>query len=671
MQNLSPNSNPSGQYPHPWLVTYIQKTRVNQSRYEIDLYLLQRGYDANEIAEAWNRLSQPAPEARPWFTQLNYLNWLVRIGTVLIVIVLGVLILTGKEQNVIAPPLPPTISATLAPSRVPFTTAPIPVNINSDFIENIKMDGTSGKKGGEFVYTFAGQSPSQLNPYYSTGTVESGIIRQIYSSLIGQSPNSKYYAYLLTEVPTLENGDVKISADGKSMDVTLKMKQGLKWSDGSALTLRDLDLTWQWVTDPDNSNLTIDTTPWNLISGIDSPSPGVAVLHFKQVYGPYLNFLNNFYPLPEKVRNQLLSKNNPSQISEAVVPAATSGPFKVDYFSPTDRIVLLRNDNFSPVWGFNAYLDKVIFRNTSDAATALTTLTLGNLDVVENLDDNQLSAASAISTGKTDSISQYSWEYLQYNLSNPLFQDKNVRLALLKAIDRSALTKQFRTPKTLVMAVNLPEFSIFANPTLKPYLYDPQNAKKLLDDAGWKTGPDGIRLKDGKRFSFTLSSTTSPIRKATAEAIIAYWKLLGLEVNYQPYNSVNFFGGWRSDGILVKGKYDVAMVAFAGEVDPDSSYGNYASSQIPSEANQGNGHNFGHINDPKIDQIFEAERSTTDLKRRKELFQQLQSILYENVYEAPLFGRLNNYIVSNKVHNFKPNPTSDTNWWNAVELYVN
>jgi peptide/nickel transport system substrate-binding protein len=277
---------------------------------------------------------------------------------------------------------------------------------------------------------------------------------------------------------------------------------------------------------------------------------------------------------------------------------------------------------------------------------------------------------AAAANAKFDIADQFSWEYLQFNLSNPLFQDVNVRKAILQAIDREALVKQFRTPKTQVLPVNCNPISAFCNQALKPYPFDVAAAKKLLDDAGWKVGADGIRAKGSQKLSFTLSSTTAPVRKSTAEVILTYWKAIGVDAKFQAYSSTQFFGPWANDGILARGRYDIGMFAQSADVDPNSGYGNYYSTSIPTDANKGNGANYGRINDPKIDADLQTELGTVDLAKRKAAFSDFYQILYDQVYEGALYTRVNNYIVSNKVHNFKANPTTDSNYWNAVELWI-
>lgn len=538
----------------------------------------------------------------------------------------------------------------------------------SDVIENYKPV-TDGKKGGQLVYGFAGQFPSKMQPYYINDTVARIASQMAYAKPVGQSSKSKYYAYLATEVPTLDNGDVKINADN-TMNVTIKLKPGLKWSDGSALTSKDFAFTWKWVTDPANNGISIDLQPWQLITGVDTPDDSTVVLKFKQVYGPYLNFLINYWVLPQKTWANIpvaeAQKN-----AEALKPTITSGPMKVDDFVADDRVTLSRNDNFMPVWGMTAYLDKIIFKNSSDSNAALAGISKGDFDEVENLDDNQGDAASKVPNASYIIGQNFSWELLQYNLTNPLFQDKAVRQALSQAVNVPALVKQFRTPKTVQIPVNVVmPFSPFFNTSLQAIKYDVAGANKILDDAGWKAGSDGIRVKDGKKLAFVLSSTTAAVRKSTAEVMIVYWKAIGADVKFQGFKSTEFFGSYGSDGILARGKFDVAMFAHTSDVDPDAAYMNYHTSQIPTDANKGNGSNYGHISDPTLDKDLDGQRATPDTAKRKELWNDFQKVLYDNYYETPLYTRVSNLVLSNKVKNFKPNPSNDSNFWNVVELTV-
>jgi WD40 repeat protein/ABC-type transport system substrate-binding protein len=544
-----------------------------------------------------------------------------------------------------------------------------------DLIEDVKFDGTGGKKGGQINFAFAGQFPTFLHPYYSGETVATISINMIYAMLIGRSDNGKYYPYLLTEVPTLDNGDVKVAADNQSMEIYLRLKPGLKWSDGSLLTSKDVAFTVTWATDPDNTDFSQDVSIWNLISGVDTPDDLTAVLKFKKVYGPYLMFLNGFYPLPQKVWGKIPVKNEVAINSpETKKPTVTSGPMRVDEFAFLNRLVLSRNDYFSPVWGFNAYLDRVNFFSTPDQDTALHKFTTGELDEVENLIGINDTNAPKGPNLRFESVQSFAYEYLQLNLSNPIFQDKAVRQALDLALDKPALVKQFNTPGTYQLPVDLVPFSLFANKSLQPSKYNPESARRLLEAAGWKVGTDGIRLKDGQRLAFTFSTTNSasynaPFRLVIGPLIIGYWKAIGADVKFQTYDPASFFGPWNRDGILSRGKFDIGEFAQTPDSDPDGQYINYHSSQIPSDQNQF-GANYGRINDPLIDQALDFERNTADQNQRKAAWFAIQKEFYDNTYEIPLFNRVSPLVVNNRIKNFKPNITYDGNFWNVVELYI-
>lgn len=549
------------------------------------------------------------------------------------------------------------------------TTAATTVAAANDLVENVQFDGKTGKKGGQLVFTFTGQFPSNLQPYYVSESVASTVWQQLYAAAVGQTNNGKYYAHLLTEVPTIQNGGVKLSADGKTMDITMKLKPGLKWSDGSPLTSKDFAFTWKWVTNPDNGSIQQDIESWKKITAVETPNDSTVVLKWKEIFGPYLNFLGGYIPLPEKVWSQVPVKDG-DKAAESTKPTVVSGPMKVDEFTADDRIVMSRNDNYAPVWGFSSYLDKATFRFTADANAALAAITKGEIDVVDNLDDSQYEAAGKVPNSTAYILPGFTYEFIQLNLTLPLFQDKAVRKALDMAIDKQALIKQFRTPKTIQLAVNIPPLSAYSDKSLQPTKFDPEGAKKVLEDAGWKLGADGIRAKDGKKLSFTLSTTTAPVRLSTAEVMVKYLKDVGIEMKFQGFKSTELFGPWGGDGILARGKFEAAMFAFNTPIDPDSSYANYHSTQIPSDANGGNGQNYGRINEKSLDKLFDDQRSTADQTKRKELWNQIQKMYYDNIFEIPLYDRVQNLVVSNKVKNLKPNATTDTNFWNIVEVYI-
>lgn len=556
----------------------------------------------------------------------------------------------------------PTASATtVAPSTSPILT-PLPGGGDvADLIEDVKFDGTKGKRGGEL--NLDGFGPVSFQPFYD-GADQINVL--VHASLLGVSDHAKYFPYLLAQVPTLANGSVKLSPDGKGMDLTLKLKPGLRWSDGSPLTSKDLAFTVKWVNDPDQSG--IDTSVWSKITRVETPDNETAVLKFNQVFGPYLDFLANFIPLPEKAWSTVPIKNLSATSPESKLPSVTSGPFRVVEFVDGGRVTLIRNDYFSPVFGFNTYLDKIVYRVHPNDKSLLDSIAKGELDSF-TLDKAQIDTFSKIPNSHIGFEKETAIEYLQLNLTNPLFQDKAVRQALDLALDKPALIALTPYPQTagLSALVMLPSM-LFANHSLQPTHYNPEAARQLLEGAGWKPGPDGIRVKNGQRLAFSLVSTDNRNRRQIAPVIVTYWKAIGVEVSTQLVYGADLFGPWVSNGKLARGQYDVGMFANTFGLDNDSAYINYHSSEIPSDANGGNGANYGRINNPQIDQALDLQRHTPDQVQRKAAWQTtIQQVLYEDSYEIPLYTFGYTYWISDRVKNYKP---FNQIFWNAVEMYL-
>jgi WD40 repeat protein/ABC-type oligopeptide transport system substrate-binding subunit len=571
--------------------------------------------------------------------------------------------------------LPSTTAISSSPSLAPTTISPtissIPNSVGSpDLIEDVTFD-KGGKYGGTLnLPSFAGTTD---NPYTGGGTQ----VFLSHATLLGVNDHGKYFPYLLAQAPTLANGGVKLSADGNGMDLILKLKPGLMWNDGSPLTSKDVAFTVKWVNDPDqDGGIAVDLTVWNRIIKVDTPDNQTAVLSFNQIYSPYLDFLANFFPIPEKVWGKIPVKNwAAADTNGGGVNAISSGPFKVTEEIDSGRVTMVRNDYFSPVFGFNAYLDKIIFRPYPDEngvffdaksnETIAQGIAKGELDAVD-FGKDQFDIFSKIPNMHSVTEQQEATEYLQLNLTNPLFQDKAVRQALNLALDKNALIKM--TPYLVVApsALMMPSIMLFADHSLQPSAYDPTTAKQLLESAGWKIGPDGIRVKNGQRLAFSFVTTIRSHRPEIAQAIVAYWKAVGAEVTAQVINFSDLFDGWEANGKLVRGQYDVGMFAQSLSLDNDYFYINYHSGQIPSDTNP-NGANYGRINNPIIDQALDLQRTTVDPAQRYAAWKTIQQILYNNVYEIPLFTYGTYWWVSDRVKNFKP---FQFNFWNAVEMYM-
>src|SRR5664280_45061 len=132
------------------------------------------------------------------------------------------------------------------------------------------------------IVTAEWQYPDTVNPYYAQAETDIEVSDSMFLSFVDVTPDLRTVPDLVTTVPTLANGGVKMN--GAGMDVTWTLKSGMQWSDGSAITCNDLIGTWKWIMDPANTGLAGGTTGWEDISGIDGGTGTTCVMHFSKVY---------------------------------------------------------------------------------------------------------------------------------------------------------------------------------------------------------------------------------------------------------------------------------------------------------------------------------------------------------------------------------------------------
>jgi peptide/nickel transport system substrate-binding protein len=202
-----------------------------------------------------------------------------------------------------------------------------------------------------------------------------------------------------------------------------------------------------------------------------------------------------------------------------------------------------------------------------------------------------------------------------------------------------------------------PTSSVYA-PNVQPYPFDPGKAGRLLDAAGWRVGPDGLRMKAGKVLSFTYSTTlNNPWRQQDEAQALADYERIGIQLIIRNYPPDQFLAN------LQKGQFDLAEYVFNNALDPDdtSSFGTHFAYPF--------GTNYGKYSNPQFDQLAGQEVTAVDPIQRFAIFQHMQQILHDDVAALWLYSPDDLAAASARVHNYMPAPYSlDT--WNAWEWWV-
>ncbi len=501
------------------------------------------------------------------------------------------------------------------------------------------------KQGGELVYGSL-QEPNTLIPYLSNLLAATEMQSLIFSGLVTMDNRLEWQPDLAEVVPLPHNGGV--SPDG--LHVTYRLKRGVKWQDGQELTAADVKYTWQFIMDPKNP--VVSRQGYDQIAGIDTPDPYTVMIRFRQPYAAYLTLFPAILP-----QHVVAREKDPAKSPFSRAPVG-SGPFKVSSWNLADAIVLEANAYY---YKGRPKLDRITYKILPDINIMLTQLKAGAIDIFSNVGFAQLDQAKAAADMQVLFTANMIWEHMDFNLDKPLFQDLRVRQAIAFGLDRQSLTAVTLKGAAVVSAADQPPVSWAYNPGLPPFVRDVALAKKLLAEAGWNPGGDGIMVKDGKRLTFNIASIAgNKARENVLTAIQQQLREIGVEVTFSLY-APDYF-----TSVLQQRNFDMALYGYVWGPDPDDT-NLWNSRFIPSSANNYTGRNYSGWRNAEIDSLTVTAARTFDPEQRKQMYFRIQELIAGELPCIPLFFRANIDVVKNRVVNFQPSPIPAGNLWNAWE----
>jgi len=521
------------------------------------------------------------------------------------------------------------------------------------------------------------ESPTNFSPLFNEEVPAAQVDALLYAGLVRFDANLQPVADLAQRVPTLQNGDVTWNHASGTMDVTYRLRSGLRWSDGQPLTAADVVFTWRLIVNPKVQGV-LSPDGYASISRVDVHDPQRFTLHFDRVYPKYLNLF------PAVLPQHRLASVAPEQLPGDPFwarPDVVSGPFKISELVPDGHITLVRNDAWSQGRsGKRPHLDSVIYKIYPEAGQLREAARAGQVGVALELPDDQLATLSSTSAMTVQRRSQLAYEQVTFNQAdpNPLTgqaplwkNDPALLQALRRAIDRAALVRKFFNNQAKVAESPIPSaLSQFHDPDVA-LDFDLSSAQKLLDGDGWSVGTDGIRSKNGRRLSFQLvTALGSPLRDGMSQDLIAQWRKLGAEVSATQAHPSELFSGYAEGGLLERGQFEAGLWTWSIGPDPDGVYPLEHSAQIPSDQNQGRGSNFGRFSSPDLDRNLERGRGSLVTVERARSYAAFERAYARLGFELPLFERVLVVLASPHLHNLTPNPAPDTTLWNAADWWL-
>jgi peptide/nickel transport system substrate-binding protein len=521
------------------------------------------------------------------------------------------------------------------------------------------------------------ESPTNFSPLFNEEVPAAQVDAMLYAGLVQRDSNLEPVPDLAQRVPTLQNGDVVWNSTAGTMDVTYHLRPGLRWSDGQPLTAQDVAFTWRTIVSPHIQGV-LSPDGYADISRIDIHDPQRFTLHFDHVYPKYLDLF------PAVLPQHRLAAISPDQLESDAFwaqPDVVSGPFKISDMVPDEHITLVRNDAWSQGRsGRRPHLDSIVYKVYPEAGQLIDAARAGQVSLALELPDDQLASLGRVGSMTVQHRSQLAYEQVTFNQAdpNPLTglppvwkNDTALLQALRMAIDREAMVKKYFNNQAPLAESPIPSaLSAFHDPDVTVN-YDLAAAIKMLDADGWVAGADGIRVKHGRRLSFQLvTAVGSPVRDGIRDALVAQWRKLGADVSVTDAHPSELFSGYAQGGLLERGQFEAGLWTWSIGPDPDGVYPLEHSSQIPTDANQGRGSNFGRFNNLDIDRSLDRGRASLNLVDRAHAYAAFERAYARLGYELPLFDRVLVLLSSPHVHNLTPNPAPDTTFWNAADWWV-
>jgi peptide/nickel transport system substrate-binding protein len=476
----------------------------------------------------------------------------------------------------------------------------------------------SGSRGNTFIL------PVNGDPYrwpFAPAIPNILFNKTLYGSLI------KYDLDGVTPVPDL--AESWSTPDAKVW--TFKLRKDVKWHDGKPFTAEDVKFTFDAMLDPkvNKTNIGILVT----LKRTDVLDPHTVRLTFDEPLASLpvgLGWL--IFILPK----HLLAGTDLNKPTEFLKNPIGTGPFKFKEFVAGSYTTVVPNPDY---FGEKAKIDAVIFKQIPDLNTQVAQVLTGELDIAFP-EVQQLDALKNAANVEVKYMTPIQYFFIGVNNRNPLFTDKRVRQALAYAVDRQAILESAVQGKAILATGPIhPAIKWAYNPDVKKYPYDPTRAKELLTEAGWKPGASGTLAKDGKPFSFTITSTSgNATRQQINVALQQYLKRVGIETKLE-FLEPNLF-----DQKFFAFEFD-CMMHFS-QLFPDPDLINYFGT--------GKRNNYFGYSNPEADRLLEQGRSTTDPQKRAAAYKKFQEIVAEDVPVVFFYHPQEIDVVNRRVQNYPP-----------------
>lgn len=491
-----------------------------------------------------------------------------------------------------------------------------------------------------------------MNPVLASDRVSTDVVALMFNAVMRADPAT-----------TEPRGDLAkswgISPDG--LTYTFHLNDSVMWHDGSPLTARDVKFTYELhLNSASGSPNTIALA--DRLSTVDAPDDQTVVFTLFTPASPFLVSNMTYRIVPMHILQNVAPKALAQHAFSTGTTGTTigSGPFQFQEWVKGDHITLTKFLNY---WRGTPNLDEFVFKVLSDSVTVMQQLIDAQIDYTGR-DGVDATSVNALQQQPVDVVAYESFNFTYYGYQldatkSDLFQDKAVRQALFYALDRDQMIAavHYGFAEKAIGTMSPLSWAYAPGNIANTYPYNPDLANKLLDDAGWVKGSDGIRANNGVKLSFNLYTNTGNDAHIEYTQIMQQsWKLIGVDCTAVQED-------WTSllPRLTKTFDFDMFLIGFSWGIDPDQT-------NMWATGAYRVGFNVNKYSNPRVDDLLHQGLIETSIPTRAQIYAEMQNLVLDDLPSAILDFPKSFAAHSRRIHNLFPNAVDDR--WNAEQWWV-
>jgi len=417
-----------------------------------------------------------------------------------------------------------------------------------------------------------------------------------------------------------------------------RLRSGVRFHNGQPLTSRDVK--WTFDSTINGTIRTAKASSYRFVDHIDAPDDATVIFHLKE---PWASLLWN-------VSDGAIGIVPYGSKGEVTTHPIGSGPFRFVSAAQDKDVVVERNPDY---WAVEPHVSRVLFTVVPDPTTRALELRKGSADIAINaLSADTVLTLRSVPKLQIEEAPGTILGYMAFNTRDPILRDARVRQAIAYAIDRRPLIQYLWRDQVRPANSVLPPNSWAFTDDVQKYPYDPERARTLLDEAGFKP-------VNGVRFHLTFKTSTEESPRLIAAALQQQLREVGIALDIRTYEFATFLAD------VTKGAFQLyTLRLIGGNNDPDIFEYVFDSDHMPPK-----GQNRGFYSNPKLDALIAAGRKETDQQKRKVIYAQVQQILAEDLPYLNLWYLDNVLVHTTRVSNLPLNPSGNYDFLISAQLH--